>query len=79
MVEPVKLRELTAVQFRERSFKKLVIRQEYKSTVQALVSTYTADQKEFRDLVEGKGRGLVILLHGPPGTGKTLTAGKNSK
>ena len=26
------------------------------------------------DVVEGKGRGLVILLHGPPGVGKTLTA-----
>lgn len=26
------------------------------------------------DLVRGKGRGLVILLHGPPGTGKTSTA-----
>jgi SpoVK/Ycf46/Vps4 family AAA+-type ATPase len=26
------------------------------------------------DIVEGKGRGLVILLHGPPGVGKTLTA-----
>lgn len=26
------------------------------------------------DVVEGKGQGLVILLHGPPGVGKTLTA-----
>jgi len=26
------------------------------------------------DLVEGKGKGLVILLHGQPGVGKTLTA-----
>ncbi|KAI0018411.1 P-loop containing nucleoside triphosphate hydrolase protein [Xylariomycetidae sp. FL0641] len=26
------------------------------------------------DLVKGKGRGLIILLHGPPGTGKTSTA-----
>ncbi|PHH67499.1 hypothetical protein CDD82_1419 [Ophiocordyceps australis] len=28
------------------------------------------------DLVEGKGRGMVCLLHGDPGTGKTLTAGE---
>jgi len=27
-----------------------------------------------KEAVEGKGRGLVILLHGPPGVGKTLTA-----
>jgi len=26
------------------------------------------------DVVEGKGKGLAILLHGPPGVGKTLTA-----
>jgi hypothetical protein len=26
------------------------------------------------DVIEGKGQGLVILLHGPPGVGKTLTA-----
>ena len=26
------------------------------------------------DLIRGKGRGLIILLHGPPGVGKTSTA-----
>lgn len=26
------------------------------------------------DIVEGKGKGVMILLHGGPGTGKTLTA-----
>lgn len=26
------------------------------------------------DIIEGKGQGLVILLHGPPGVGKSLTA-----
>ncbi|KAK6823805.1 hypothetical protein RU639_006242 [Aspergillus parasiticus] len=26
------------------------------------------------DLVRGKGKGQILLLHGPPGTGKTLTA-----
>lgn len=26
------------------------------------------------DVIEGKGKGLIILLHGGPGTGKTLTA-----
>lgn len=27
-----------------------------------------------QDLIRGKGRGLVILLHGAPGVGKTATA-----
>jgi replication-associated recombination protein RarA len=26
------------------------------------------------DIIVGKGKGLVAVLHGPPGTGKTLTA-----
>jgi AAA+ superfamily predicted ATPase len=26
------------------------------------------------DIIENKGRGLTIVLHGPPGVGKTLTA-----
>ncbi|KAH7333227.1 P-loop containing nucleoside triphosphate hydrolase protein [Rhexocercosporidium sp. MPI-PUGE-AT-0058] len=34
------------------------------------------EEAPFSDVVEGKGRGLVILLHGPPGVGKTLTAEK---
>jgi SpoVK/Ycf46/Vps4 family AAA+-type ATPase len=76
-VEPVKLRDLTPVEFKKKAFEKLVIKREYKNTVQALVSTYAENYEKFQDLVEGKGRGLVILLHGAPGTGKTLTAGKN--
>lgn len=28
----------------------------------------------FDDVIEGKGRGIIILLCGPPGVGKTLTA-----
>lgn len=35
--------------------------------------TNVSDAKTF-DVVEGKGQGLIILLHGPPGVGKTLTA-----
>ena len=34
----------------------------------------TVEQKHQVDLVRGKGKGLIILLHGPPGVGKTSTA-----
>ncbi|KAI8955849.1 hypothetical protein F4801DRAFT_586532 [Xylaria longipes] len=30
--------------------------------------------RKAKDLIEGKGNGLILLLHGSPGTGKTLTA-----
>lgn len=29
------------------------------------------------DFVNGKGHGLIFLLHGKPGVGKTVTAGKS--
>lgn len=32
------------------------------------------NQDRRNDLVRGKGKGLVILLHGEPGVGKTTTA-----
>ncbi|KAL8879546.1 MAG: hypothetical protein Q9198_002859 [Flavoplaca austrocitrina] len=46
--------------------------------IEALVTQHNS-QKDGKgvqnpDLIEGKGRGLVIMLHGPPGIGKTLTA-----
>lgn len=31
-------------------------------------------EAKVKDIVENKGKGLVLLLHGPPGVGKTLTA-----
>ncbi|KAL2072396.1 hypothetical protein VTL71DRAFT_11739 [Oculimacula yallundae] len=70
-------------------FEDLVIDADHKRIVKALVKTHTrgprttlssGDVKTLRaperqiDLVRGKGRGLIILLHGVPGVGKTSTA-----
>ncbi|KAL9625862.1 MAG: hypothetical protein Q9160_000182 [Pyrenula sp. 1 TL-2023] len=35
---------------------------------------HVKQQSHFDDIIKGKGKGLVFLLHGPPGLGKTLTA-----
>jgi replication-associated recombination protein RarA len=32
------------------------------------------ENNKFDDIIKGKGRGLVTVLHGSPGVGKTLTA-----
>lgn len=67
--------QLRDVQFGLRGFDKLVLERKYKTIVQALVKSYVEKKSDFKDLVDGKGKGLVALLHGAPGTGKTLTAG----
>lgn len=74
----VKVDDLKPVQFREKAFKRLVIREDYKRIIKAMVEAYRLEKPGFSDIVSGKGRGLTILLHGPPGTGKTLTAGQSN-
>ncbi|MCJ1382834.1 hypothetical protein MMC17_005947 [Xylographa soralifera] len=72
-------------------FEDLVIPEEYKRVVKALVLNHSAPKRSRRlaklqpeaqspetnyevDLIKGKGKGLIILLHGVPGVGKTSTA-----
>lgn len=68
-------------------WKDLVIDEDTKKTVLALVANHERPGPESNtparhinhvlssvDLVQGKGRGLIILLHGEPGVGKTSTA-----
>ena len=64
-------------------FKNLRLPRGHKRMVQALVDIHfkkrniesleNGDKLDF-DIVQGKGRGLIILLHGVPGVGKTSTA-----
>ena len=56
--------------------KELQLKKDQKDMLLALVDQHESHDKPniVEDIVEGKGRSLVILLHGPPGVGKTLTA-----
>lgn len=62
---------VSAIAFREDAFEKLVLPEEDKELVKAIVQDEGSD---FSDLIDGKGGGSIFLLHGPPGQGKTLTA-----
>lgn len=62
---------LADIAFREDAFEKLVLPDEDKELVKAIVQDEGGD---FSDLIDGKGGGSIFLLHGPPGQGKTLTA-----
>lgn len=71
---------------RQQSFEDLILQEEHKQLVQSLVRTHSTgvkpttesvglgknDRRE--DLVRGKGKGVIILLHGVPGVGKSSTA-----
>lgn len=61
----------------ERAFDSLVLptdKQELKSLILAFARSHAKGGNVFDDVIQGKGRGIVMLLSGPPGVGKTLTA-----
>ncbi|GAW18962.1 hypothetical protein ANO14919_084460 [Xylariales sp. No.14919] len=70
---PERVRE---VEWNKGAFQKVVMNSKAKDLIQALVSNQLAVEASTpgADLIEGKGNGLILLLHGSPGTGKTLTA-----
>jgi len=63
-----------SVVFNNHAFKNLVLPLKQKKLVKALVEEHAMDRNSFDDIIHGKGKGLIIILHGPPGVGKTLTA-----
>ncbi|KAF2739172.1 P-loop containing nucleoside triphosphate hydrolase protein [Polyplosphaeria fusca] len=67
----------------KRAYQRLVLPRRTKELVQSLVMVRRSKrgtQESLRlagnrnDVINGKGNGLIMLLHGGPGTGKTLTA-----
>lgn len=67
----VHCRQLTEYEYDDEAGGKLVLDADRKALVRLLIAMKGGG---FRDIVDGKGNGAVILLAGPPGTGKTLTA-----
>jgi SpoVK/Ycf46/Vps4 family AAA+-type ATPase len=67
--------QISPVRWSDENFdRRLVLKGQKKELIKALVTVHTADRRVKMDIVDGKGRGLILLLHGGPGTGKTLTA-----
>ena len=62
-------------------FDLLEIEQSHKDTIEAIIQNHFAKKAaeqyypiSSQDLIKGKGKGVIILLHGVPGVGKTATA-----
>ncbi|KAJ7751771.1 P-loop containing nucleoside triphosphate hydrolase protein, partial [Mycena maculata] len=69
------IENFSEITWNEASFDRLVLPESSKTLIRALVSSQLrAEGSKFDDIIKGKGRGLVTVLHGPPGVGKTLTA-----
>ncbi|KAL7952771.1 hypothetical protein V8C34DRAFT_309762 [Trichoderma compactum] len=64
----------------ENTFDLLVLPPGHRNMVESLVTQHyldkasASDETDEMDIVRGKGKGLIILLHGAPGVGKTTTA-----
>ncbi|KAF5484707.1 putative AAA domain-containing protein [Colletotrichum siamense] len=69
----VEVDQIHDVVWNEHAFKSLVADEDMKTLILALV-TNQIDSRRGTDMIDNKGNGLVMLLHGSPGTGKTFTA-----
>lgn len=67
---------LTPIDWNHAALQELAIPMSKKALMTTLVEAHiksAANTTGFDDVIAGKGRGHVFILHGPPGVGKTLT------
>ncbi|KAF4633671.1 hypothetical protein G7Y89_g4442 [Cudoniella acicularis] len=62
------------ITWNDRAFSSLVLPNDTKDLVLAFAQSQIQREQAFDDIIEGKGKGIIMLLSGPPGVGKTLTA-----
>ncbi|KAF2145589.1 uncharacterized protein K452DRAFT_243751 [Aplosporella prunicola CBS 121167] len=68
------LREVKEIVWNKRAFDSLVAPVEQKELILAFAQSQAKSKDTFDDVIQGKGKGIIMLLSGPPGVGKTLTA-----
>ena len=66
-----KIEHISDIEYRENVFDLLVLDDRKKKLIKTLINNVSTG---FKDIVENKSGGCIILLKGKPGTGKTLTA-----
>ena len=62
------------IKYNDAAFDSLVLPADHKELILALTESQVANKETFDDVIQGKGKGIIMLLSGPPGVGKTLTA-----
>lgn len=68
------IEKITDITWNEEAFDSLVAAQEQKDLILAFAESQAKHPSSFDDFIQGKGKGIIMLLAGPPGVGKTLTA-----
>jgi hypothetical protein len=68
------LASVKEITWNDKAFSSLVLPDDTKDLVLAFAQSQIKKAQVFDDIIEGKGRGIIMLLAGPPGVGKTLTA-----
>lgn len=56
------------------AFDHLILPEDQKDLILGFAESKVQNRDTNDDVIQGKGRGVIILLYGPPGVGKTLTA-----
>ncbi|ORY08061.1 P-loop containing nucleoside triphosphate hydrolase protein [Clohesyomyces aquaticus] len=62
------------IEWQTDAFDRLVLPKNQKELILGFTESQRKYKETFDDVIEGKGRGMILLLCGPPGVGKTLTA-----
>lgn len=62
------------IEWQNNAFESLVLPANQKELILGFTETQRKVKASFDDVIEGKGKGIILLLCGPPGVGKTLTA-----
>jgi hypothetical protein len=66
--------QVREIVWNEDAFESLVAPPNQKELILAFTRSQRNNKERFDDVIQGKGRGIIMLLSGPPGVGKTLTA-----
>uniref|UniRef100_L2G1I5 AAA family ATPase n=1 Tax=Colletotrichum fructicola (strain Nara gc5) TaxID=1213859 RepID=L2G1I5_COLFN len=69
----LQVEHISAIEWNKNAFEQLVLDYNHRELIEAVIRGHMSSNMS-PDIVEGKGKGVIILLHGGPGTGKTLTA-----
>lgn len=64
----ISVEDLSEIVFNEHAFDRLVLSDDYKEVIKAQVETFSLKSDQLAsDLVDNKGGGMIMVLHGNPG------------